>query len=753
MPYYSNDDDNDYESGYEYRGFCLDDRLVAGLSSLRLGGGGGAALNGADTTVPTSAISFVSHAHGRQRRQERSIEKRQLQQAIKYGVKSRANPGRDGRPRWKYTYQGIVYVTDESSRHEVTCWKEGAQQQEQQQQQLLRQQALQPAAIVAWPPPYHAAGSTSAAAAASCHVVVVVDASGSMRKHDVPGAKGCVSRISAVYDCVARDLVAPQLQLGQAVGATMSLIEMRDTAAVCISRQRFGDGLLLMVKHAAARAEARSHGNYLPALRAAAQDFAGIDTSRTRLFLVFLSDGAPSDHTFTRRMNPEAVRAACVDAVRRLGMAAGGSDRVAVHTVAFGPPGEDFAVLQEMARASRLGSFQKQGLSALQLRTAFSTISSSLSSLLTDLGTSSSGGYGGGGGGRSATLRPAVVPTTARLDYDEGAWIRADDGWLLYMGATLVSRVRYNALGQQLAPSRSLRPGAGLAVRQRKFSEGAERAVFQATELFVASGGYAFAVGPRLVAKQPRYLEQLTGAMDFQHETFCRVQAEAQDLALKFNQHPAVRQAAWQQVAFLDVVVWRVLDTHGVWGTGSRVVDMVVEQELEGRLIKWNNNNGLVAHDMGGIKEGAAAAAAQVGGRGAPNPVMGAIAEDDEDEYEDDEDEGDGDMYSGSGYFGGGGGVGGRVAGGGDEVRPEHVPQAFSHYTWWATGGTKLVCDLQGTWTADDGFTLTDPVIHHVRGRKLNGATDKGAEGVRNFFRTHTCNALCRRLGLGVAIV
>ncbi len=51
-------------------------------------------------------------------------------------------------------------------------------------------------------------------------------------------------------------------------------------------------------------------------------------------------------------------------------------------------------------------------------------------------------------------------------------------------------------------------------------------------------------------------------------------------------------------------------------------------------------------------------------------------------------------------------------------------------------------------WNRVDGFTLTDPVIHHVAGTKRNGATDKGQEGMEQFFATHTCNGLCRRLGL-----
>ncbi len=66
---------------------------------------------------------------------------------------------------------------------------------------------------------------------------------------------------------------------------------------------------------------------------------------------------------------------------------------------------------------------------------------------------------------------------------------------------------------------------------------------------------------------------------------------------------------------------------------------------------------------------------------------------------------------------------------------------------------------MQGVWNESDGFILTDPVIHTTAGRRRqlaaahsigrgNGKTDKGMEGVRLFFATHHCNALCRRLGL-----
>ena len=64
------------------------------------------------------------------------------------------------------------------------------------------------------------------------------------------------------------------------------------------------------------------------------------------------------------------------------------------------------------------------------------------------------------------------------------------------------------------------------------------------------------------------------------------------------------------------------------------------------------------------------------------------------------------------------------------------VPQAFSHFSYEYSRGKKLVCDLQGVWNADDGFVLTDPVVHYVSSsgrRHKNGATDKGEEGASAF--------------------
>jgi hypothetical protein len=71
----------------------------------------------------TSDISFISHTHGREGREERHIKKRELKAAVKHGKKEETAAGRQGEKRWKITYAGVVYVTDETMKDEVTSWR------------------------------------------------------------------------------------------------------------------------------------------------------------------------------------------------------------------------------------------------------------------------------------------------------------------------------------------------------------------------------------------------------------------------------------------------------------------------------------------------------------------------------------------------------------------------------------------------------------------------------------------------------
>ena len=68
--------------------------------------------------------------------------------------------------------------------------------------------------------------------------------------------------------------------------------------------------------------------------------------------------------------------------------------------------------------------------------------------------------------------------------------------------------------------------------------------------------------------------------------------------------------------------------------------------------------------------------------------------------------------------------------------------EAFSHFTIQESGGSFLVCDLQGV---EDFFT--DPQIHTEDGKGL-GMGNMGEEGIQKWAGCHKCNNLCRALQL-----
>mmetsp|Transcript_22339 Transcript_22339/g.53139 ORF Transcript_22339/g.53139 Transcript_22339/m.53139 type:complete len:309 (+) Transcript_22339:586-1512(+) len=75
--------------------------------------------------------------------------------------------------------------------------------------------------------------------------------------------------------------------------------------------------------------------------------------------------------------------------------------------------------------------------------------------------------------------------------------------------------------------------------------------------------------------------------------------------------------------------------------------------------------------------------------------------------------------------------------------------EAFSHYTYHASGEEHLVCDLQGRYrdnrrfrnSSKSRFELTDVAICS-RAREF-GPTDLGEKGIESFFANHVCNDFC----------
>lgn len=68
------------------------------------------------------------------------------------------------------------------------------------------------------------------------------------------------------------------------------------------------------------------------------------------------------------------------------------------------------------------------------------------------------------------------------------------------------------------------------------------------------------------------------------------------------------------------------------------------------------------------------------------------------------------------------------------------VMSALSHFTYHASSGMYIVCDLQGG-VYDDHVVLTDPVV--LSQNQQFGPTDLGRAGIETFMARHVCTHFC----------
>jgi hypothetical protein len=123
-------------------------------------------------------VDLISSVHGEQRRLERLIARCDLKAVVKYGLREGAlpHPG-TGERSLKFTYNGVVYITDLTATREVTSWTlaDFPLHKCDIDEELSRQIAEQKRSI------------GSGEMVATSHTVFIEDQSGSMKSRDMMG--------------------------------------------------------------------------------------------------------------------------------------------------------------------------------------------------------------------------------------------------------------------------------------------------------------------------------------------------------------------------------------------------------------------------------------------------------------------------------------------------------------------------------------------------------------------------------------
>jgi hypothetical protein len=453
------------------------------------------------TSTATTAATLLSSDHGRMRRAQRLIEKRDLQAALMRGVRELSlNPR--GYVNWKYTFADVVFITDERCTREITCWAIPGAGLDVEKRTIS--EAMQSA--------HRIAISRIAVSSASwtSHTAIIVDQSGSMRKTDVEGG---ATRSDAVWLTLALDVVAKQIESGQSTDTdVVSVLAMCSKSVLLIDRQPHDWLLFNRIIDLLRKQEPHFDGKYLPALDAAESLLVANTSGSCALALFFLSDGKPSDHV------PRGVGIGMgMDALSQMmgsrieALASRFGRRLSVVTVGFAGPDEDFRVLGTLAlRPAEFGSigrFHAARLDAASLGIAFSSLTSSLNATRTEPELTSLDG----------ALRPVRDVRREKRDAVDDTLVNGN--WHVYWYPDPANWRRDRIIAgtdrRQLGRRRVIwsvekrdwistppldNAACGVALRKEFFGDGAERLVRKFREV-AANGCF---VGPRLVANFER---------------------------------------------------------------------------------------------------------------------------------------------------------------------------------------------------------------------------------------------------------
>lgn len=340
------------------------------------------------TSQNTSLITILSSTHGRIRREQRDIDKRDLQKALKYGT-CKAN----WNGRWKFEYDGITFITDPSKRREITAFPSPlpfvpidavAKSEHGKVKELLK-----------WKPEL----STS-------HTVIVIDNSGSMlsKKNDIHLYRDSQN---AAFSLTALEFVAEQVMNKTAVNSDLvSLIKFSEQPDIVLKREPIDwitynkilphrDRQKYQMRQQAPDIDEQfGHSNFIPALKDAHALLKEGQHDHCALSLFFFSDGISTDHISRGESRTESIKK-----MKRVvsKMASEFGESLTLNTVGLGNKDDNFETLKEMAAAATSagakGSFEKCEKTAHSISSAISSLVTATSETMVSLLEGKQRGY------------------------------------------------------------------------------------------------------------------------------------------------------------------------------------------------------------------------------------------------------------------------------------------------------------------------------------------------------------------------
>ncbi|GAX22147.1 hypothetical protein FisN_39Lh014 [Fistulifera solaris] len=692
-------------------------------------------LSATANSIRTSAITLVETEHGRMRRKQRGIDKKDLQAAKKYGRRYKNRYCANGHATARYVYKGITYIVNEVTGEEITCYAKSLElEQVPLTESMRREYAIACRNIKENP---HTWTSNS---------VLVVDTSGSMREADVWGTR---NRLAAVWVSIALDFLATRLETGEGcVTDVISIVTLGESADVIFEEEPYSWVLYnkLVRVYSETLVKPRGHGPFLPSLEKAEKLLLRNPNASCAVSLTFLSDGRPSDAVFGavgvglgKDGSYEVIENKVGDLAKQFGR------RLTFKAIAIGDY-DDFDMLKRMVDAAddygAHADFCLPSMTSSALGEVFTSVATSITSTQLELTDAQSK--------KQRQVRNILRESRSKAGQDILS-VSDDEFWIYSLSRT--TRKIYkewmepdsdgrNKTRHKYEKAELQHPDARyVAFAKCPFGEGAERFAYRFFEL---AADCKTIVGKPMVAKESRLILDVDSADELARKeftaVFCKTQQLARRLAKDFNAKLKTSYRVDERtptVDFLDCSIYELDDDN------LGVLSVLVGDKLDHtKWQKWNSNNGFVE----GMKK--APVFSEEGLRLAEINMTrvahfeGDIIEEGSEEEEDSDEEKEGsDVLPGKNTV---------------VFSPFEVAQAFSHFNYLASWRKRLVCDLQGVYD-EANLLFSDPVIHYYNPRaytcrkNVHGRTDHGKEGLHKFFDTHAdhCGPLCRIVNRG----